>query len=201
MTTKNRRVGNRETPARTALLDATERLLVREGYGSVAARKIAEEAGLQKQLLFYYFPTIDDLVCETFVRACQSFIDGLAIASENARPLRGLWELHSAGNARLFTEFMAMANHNPALHAKVCALTLKTNAMQVKYLGEELAKTSLDLGPVSPRLLLFFIAAITRSMTLEKELGLLDCERELGEFVELCFEKLAAAHAEVSAEI
>ncbi len=43
--------------ARARLLDAAEQLFARDGFDATATARIAEQAGVPKGLLFYYFPT------------------------------------------------------------------------------------------------------------------------------------------------
>ena len=45
----------------TRLLDATEEIMLREGYAAVSSRSVAASVGINAPLLHYYFPTIDDL--------------------------------------------------------------------------------------------------------------------------------------------
>ena len=50
-----RRMGPSDSETSNALLDATERVLRNDGYGAVSSRRVAEEAGLKQQLVYYYF--------------------------------------------------------------------------------------------------------------------------------------------------
>ena len=58
----------RSTSPRAAILDATESIMLEEGYAAVSSRKVASRAGLTSQLLHYYFRTMDDLFIAVFVR-------------------------------------------------------------------------------------------------------------------------------------
>ena len=59
-----RRRGNRR---RRALLDATLQVIGRDGLAAVTQRAVAAEAGLPPSALYYYFPTLDDLVTAALV--------------------------------------------------------------------------------------------------------------------------------------
>jgi DNA-binding transcriptional regulator YbjK len=59
-----RRRGNRR---RRALLDATLQVIGRDGLAAVTQRGVAAEAGLPPSALYYYFPTLDDLVTAALV--------------------------------------------------------------------------------------------------------------------------------------
>src|ERR1039458_10291908 len=47
----NRRIGGEDSESRAALLDATERLMLEEGYAAVSSRRVAQAAGLKPQLV------------------------------------------------------------------------------------------------------------------------------------------------------
>jgi DNA-binding transcriptional regulator YbjK len=59
-----RRRGNRR---RRALLDAALQVIGRDGLAAVTQRAVAAEAGLPPSALYYYFPTLDDLVTAALV--------------------------------------------------------------------------------------------------------------------------------------
>src|SRR5262249_7375273 len=61
VTAAARRVGATTSKKRDELLDAVERLMVREGYAAVTYRAVAAKAGVTAGLVQYYFPTLDDL--------------------------------------------------------------------------------------------------------------------------------------------
>ncbi|HSA39912.1 MAG TPA: TetR family transcriptional regulator, partial [Mycobacterium sp.] len=50
--------------ARDRLLEATARIIREEGYAAATSRRVAAEAGVKQALVYYYFPTMDDLFVE-----------------------------------------------------------------------------------------------------------------------------------------
>ena len=66
--TSPRRIGAADSKTRAQLVDAAEQLLVEEGYAAVTSRRVGAKAGLQPQLVHYYFRTMDDLFVEMFRR-------------------------------------------------------------------------------------------------------------------------------------
>ena len=46
---------------RERLLDATEEIMLEDGYAAVSSRSVANRVGINAPLVHYYFPTIDDL--------------------------------------------------------------------------------------------------------------------------------------------
>src|SRR5712691_11826236 len=59
--------------ARTALLDAAERLLIEVGHAGITTRKLAFEAGVNHGLVHYYFGSVEELL----VQAMERFTDRL----------------------------------------------------------------------------------------------------------------------------
>src|SRR6516165_9153895 len=92
--------------ARTALLDAAERLLVEEGYAAVTSRRVAAEAGVNNGLVYYYFGTMDELFIQLFRRRSERSLDRLRQTLDDPQPLWALWEFtHEARNNAITMEF------------------------------------------------------------------------------------------------
>jgi AcrR family transcriptional regulator len=183
MAEKSKRMGKKDSPAREALIDATERLLFREGFAHVNARSVAAEAGLKKQSLFYYFDSMDELISETHSRHIREFENGLDEVFASDNPVRALWRLQLHGNGRLFTEFLAIANHSDVLRSMITEASARTNDRIVREFAGFFRKN--DLEPeLSPKALLFMLSSVSSNYMIYKDLGILDGETELLELVE-----------------
>jgi AcrR family transcriptional regulator len=185
MTSNPKRMGREDAPARKELLDATERVLRQQGYAAMNARTIADDAGLKKQLVFYYFHGMDELICETFARCVAQFAGALTKAFASADPLRALWDLHVSGDAGLFMEFTAIANHNDALRTEFLKFSVKNTKTQIEGIERYLKTLGAHSDRISPRMILFIISSLSKNFIVEKELGILDSSDE--------FEKKIAA--------
>ena len=87
---------------RTRILDATEEIMLEEGYAGVSSRKVATRAGLKSKLLHYYFATMDDLFIAAFQRREDLHVTRFAGAAASAKPLHALWDLPvDAASSRL----------------------------------------------------------------------------------------------------
>ena len=84
----NRRIGAENWKGRAALLDATEQIMLEEGYAAVSSRRIAQKAGLKPQLVDYYFRTMDDLFLAAFRRRAEEGLERQAEALTSGQPLR-----------------------------------------------------------------------------------------------------------------
>src|SRR5262245_27134554 len=105
---------------RNGVLDATEELMLKEGYAAVTPRNVAAAAGISAPLLHYYFPTLDDLFVAVLHRRSDRNVERMAEALAAPEPLQAWWQLAAdpRGTA-LFIELMAAANHRPELKAEV----------------------------------------------------------------------------------
>ena len=115
----NRRIGAENSKSRAALLDATEQIMLEEGYAAVSSRRIAQRAGLKPQLVHYYFRTMDDLFLAAFRRRAEEGLERQAEALTSGQPLRALWAFgnHPTGTA-LAMEFAALANHHKSIRSE-----------------------------------------------------------------------------------
>ena len=145
---------------RTRLLDATERIMLRDGYAAVTSRRVEAEAGLK---LHYHFGTLDDLFVEVFRRRAERNVERLEAALTSPEPLRAWWQIisDSRGTA-LLVELTAAANHRAALQAEVAKLAHDVSEMQIAALGSILPEYGIDAKAFSPAL----IAAAVQGLAL-----------------------------------
>lgn len=130
---------------RERLLDATERIMLREGYAGVTSRNVAAEVGINPPLVHYYFATLDDLFVAVLRRRAETNVERMRAALESDEPLRQWWNLASdpRGSA-LFVELIAAANHREALQAEVGEFARQVRAMQMEHLEELIPQYGLD---------------------------------------------------------
>ncbi|KKB08330.1 TetR/AcrR family transcriptional regulator [Devosia chinhatensis] len=80
-------MGRRQTIDRSALLDAAERVVLREGAGQLTMDAVAAEAGVSKGGVLYAFPSKDALIDALFNRVFASMdkiaADFIARAGDN----------------------------------------------------------------------------------------------------------------------
>ncbi len=192
---KKKRMGKDGAPVREVFLEAAQTLLQREGYAALSARRVAEEAGLTKQLLYYYFENMDELVCEMFDRMVQVFTDSLDATFADADPVYALWKLHSDTNSRLFTEYMAMANRSQALRVQITKAHMRNTARQVEALDGLLRRRGIGPEMMTAETLYFLVISAARNFILEKELGILPSEDRLEDSLSDYFRRLSLPEA------
>jgi AcrR family transcriptional regulator len=130
---------------RRRILDATEEIMLEDGYAAVSSRSVATAVGIQPPLVHYYFQTLDDLFIGVLQRRAGRNVERMAAALLSAEPLRAWWTLASdpRGTA-LFVELLAAANHRPALKAEVGDIAREVRRMQMEVLDNVLVEYGID---------------------------------------------------------
>jgi AcrR family transcriptional regulator len=138
---------------RLRILDATEEIMLREGYAAVSSRSVAARVGINPPLVHYHFATIDDLFVAVLRRRALRNVARMAEALASPEPLSAWWALASdrRGTA-LFVELMAAANHRPALKGELGELAREVRRMQIERLETLLAEYGIDRDEFPPAL-------------------------------------------------
>ena len=171
--------------ARQRLIEATATIMRDEGYAAATSRRVAAEAGVKQALVYYYFPTMDDLFVEVLRTGAEASLNNMRAALAHGDPLRALWLMNSDPRLTgLNTEFMALANHRRAIRAE-----LKTYAERVRDIETAAATVALrgrgiDLDTYPAMAISMLIAQTARSMCNEAAVGVTLGHDELREFVE-----------------
>jgi AcrR family transcriptional regulator len=184
-------MGPETSAVRTALMDAVEALMREEGYAALSARNVARRAGLKYQLVFYYFPSMDDLLLAAYRRRTATMRGRIGEALESARPLHAFWEAWAdPSDAALSMEYMALANHNPAIRAETIAFGEDVRRVELPRLTERLSQAAPDPDVFSPFAVTGAIAAVAGVLGLESALGISGGHAETRALVEWCLDRL-----------
>jgi AcrR family transcriptional regulator len=187
--TSTRRMGPVGSPSWHTMLDGAENILRDEGYAALTSRRIAEVIGVKQRLVYYYFQTMDDLIVETFRRLSVREMERLRTAAASRRPIRELWNIciHK-GDARLISEFTALANRIPGLRKEVVRFIVESRAIQVNALSAAI-KRKAKSNKIPPVGLALLATSVALSLTREEELGVDAGHKEIatliGEFLSL----------------
>lgn len=138
----NRRMGPPGSENWHAMLDGAEYILREEGHAQLTSRRIAERIGVKQRLVYYYFHTMDDLIVALFRRSSERDLARLLEVSTAPKPLRELWEIcfHSH-DARLISEYMALANRIPELRAEVIKFIEESRAIQIEAISAAIGRS------------------------------------------------------------
>ncbi len=164
-------MGTENSQMRQTLLDVAEQLMLKEGYAAVGVRRVAREAGVAPALVLYYFRTLDDLFLALLRRLGGEETERQTHIISSHHPLRALWDLNHHSTA-LVMEFMALANHRKAIRAEICASAERYRNAQLDALTQKIAEEDISLPDVPPVAVIFLAAAVSRTMVMEKALGM-----------------------------
>lgn len=196
-----RRIGAPDAKNRALLLDATEQLMLDEGYAAVSSRRIAAKAGLKPQLVHYYFRTMDDLFIEVFRRRADAGLELLREALRSRPTLHQLWDLRETGltTPRFSLEYMALANHRKAVRATLTDYYRRYRQLQLDVFTAAFADLGIPPERCPPLIAQLFMIGITQIMAIDLDLGV-DTDREaVDEFVRRQIDRLAEERSEPAA--
>jgi AcrR family transcriptional regulator len=168
-----RRIGTEGSKTRAALLDATERLMLDEGYAAVSSRRVAAAAGVKPALVHYYFPTMDDLFLALFRRGAEQSMLRYDTALESDKPLRAMWELsRDPRGTALLMEFTALANHRKAVQAEIVEYGERFRTLQTELMARVLAANGIDPKDMAPDAAVVLMTGLSRILVIEESLGM-----------------------------
>ncbi len=166
-------------------------VMVNEGYAAVTSRRVAEQAGLNRALVHYYFHTMDDLFLELFRRRAVHGLATQAKALKSAQPLWALWDLYRDTRGTALTmEFMALANHRKAIAAEIAEAVERFRAEELRVLTEAFGRYGVSPDDISPSVAAALLESVTRFLAAEATLGLSDGHVETVAFVERLIRRL-----------
>jgi AcrR family transcriptional regulator len=167
----NRRMGPPGSEIWHAMLDGAENILCEEGHAALTSRRIADRIGVKQRLVYYYFHTMDDLIVAMFRRSSERDLRRLEEASRSEAPLRQLWEIcfHST-DARLISEYMALANRLTELRAEVIRFIEQSRAIQVRAICEAVERRP-GKSRIPAAVIAMMATSIGLSLNREEQLG------------------------------
>jgi len=131
-----------------------------KGFQGASARNIAALAGVNPGLIFYYFPTLDDLLLAALRQTSEERLERHRPAAEAVRTpaelvalLRHIYEEDSAsGQVRIVSEMVAGSVARPALGRQVMALMEPWVALAEEAVARVLKGSGLPIAMLaSPR--------------------------------------------------
>jgi len=161
-----------DTGARHRLIEATAKLMRDEGYAAATSRRVAAEAGVKQALVYYYFPTMDDLFVEVLRAGADASLERMRTALTADNPLRALWAINSdSGRTALNTEFMALANHRKAIRTELRTYAERVRDIEAAAVAVALRARGIDVQEYPPVAVSMLIAQTARSLCNEDAVG------------------------------
>lgn len=182
-TARNKR--RSDAGARSRLVEATARIMREEGYAAATSRRVAAEAGVKQALVYYYFPTMDDLFLEVLRTGAELALTRMRALLADDDPLHALWLMNSdSAVTTLNAEFMALANHRKAIGAELKSYAERVRDIETAAVTMVLRANGVDLEEYPPVAISMLIAQTARSLCNESAVGVTQGHDELRAFVE-----------------
>ncbi len=134
-----------DSDTRTLILDATEQLMIEEGYAGVTSRKVSAKAGFKSNLTHYHFASMDELFIAAFQRREDWHFSRFTRALASRQPLHALWSLGlDAANSKLNLEFNALACHRPTVREVIARSSRRDRATMTAALQTVFDRYGID---------------------------------------------------------
>ncbi|MFI5719462.1 TetR/AcrR family transcriptional regulator [Nocardia sp. NPDC051750] len=173
------------TGTRLRLMEATAQIIREEGYAAATSRRVAAVAGVKSTLVYYYFPTMDDLFVAVMRAGGDKVLDRMRQALTADDPLQVLWEINTdARFTQLNTEFMALANHRKAVGAELKVFAERVRDIETAAVTLVLRSCGVDLSQFPPVVVSMLLTGAARILCNEGAVGMRQGHDELRDFVE-----------------
>ena len=183
---------DKDAGARERLMEATAQIMRDEGYAAATSRRVAARAGVRSALVYYYFPTMDDLFLAVLRSGSEASLAKMRQTLTAEEPLRALWEINTDSRwSGLYTEFVALANHRKVIGAELKAYAERVRDIETAAATVALRARGVDLGEFPPVAISMLVAQIARSLCNESAIGMTEGHRELRELVERYLNRLS----------
>ncbi|MEV2223544.1 TetR/AcrR family transcriptional regulator [Nocardia vinacea] len=170
---------------RQRLMAATEEIMREDGYAAATSRRVAERAGVKSALVYYYFPTMDDLFLAVLSDSGDQALERMRQALTDDDPLRVLWLINTdSGYTRLSTEWMALANHRKVIGAELKTYAERVRDIETAAVTMVLRSHGVDLSVYPPVVMAILLTGAARIIYNEGAVGMVQGHDQLREFVE-----------------
>jgi AcrR family transcriptional regulator len=150
------------------LIAAAVEIIRSEGYAALSARRLAEKVGLKRQIVHYYFRTIEELLLSVVRFYGDS---GLALMADVMKkdPLRAIWAVQADASATTFA-FIAMASHRPAVKAELRRYLEEFQKLQVEAITEYFKSRGIT-PKIPPAAMALIIQSVSEAISAAAALG------------------------------
>ena len=178
--------------SRTLLIEAAAAIIRTEGYAAVTARRLAEKVGLKRQIVHYYFSTIEDLLLAVVRHYGDAGLKRFAEVFRTGDPLRVIWEMEADSSATSFA-FMAMASHRPVIRAELRRYMDEFRKLQAEAVARYFASQGIT-AKIPPVAAATIIQSISQALMAQSALGISRGHAETKAVVEAWLESMAGRH-------
>ena len=181
---------------RSGILNATQELMLNEGYAAVTTRRIAKMLGLTSAAVHYHFKTTDDLFIALHERMTRQKLALLETVRDAPDPLRALWDMQTRWHgSALGVEFMALANHRKSIQPVLARTSSEARDRQAELLAPLLARSRLDPIVCPPVCLSLLLNGVSHALINEAMVGITRGHSELHAFADVILAAISRPEA------
>lgn len=155
--------------SKALLISAAAQIINEEGYAALSARALAEKVGLKRQIVHYYYRTMEDLLLAVVRHYGDESVDRLSEAMKSGDPLRAIWEEEPDASATTYA-FLAMAKHIPSVRAEVETYFAKLRGLKIDAVSRFLADAGQG-SDLSAAAIVTIIQSVAQGLKAEQALG------------------------------
>jgi AcrR family transcriptional regulator len=189
--------------ATEALLDAAERMLVRDGYARITTRRVAAEAGVNHGLVHYYFGSMEELLLQVLERFTGRLVARQREMYEAAVPFIEKWrsamayleEDLRAGYPKVWLELQAMSWNNPEMRERLVAVDGEWRSTLRTAFGRALHEYGLEQDGFPLEAVVSLVMTFNKGIELELLSGIRTGHQELLAWID----EFLRAHEEAAA--
>ncbi len=177
-----RRMGAENSEVRAQLIEAAAVILREEGAAAVTARHIAEKVGLKRQIVHYYFGTIEELILAMLKRDEEGARVVYEAAMRSDEPLRAIRKIGIDASVRAY-EYAVMAFRSEAIRAEYTRSLQAFRRRHTEVLVRHLEQRGLTSN-LPPVVVTTVVQAVSHAIATEAALGASEGHDEINAFIE-----------------
>lgn len=189
---------NDSASPRKGLMDAAERLLVREGYPGLSARRVAVEAGLNHGLIHYYFGSMEELSIQVLERFTEVLIERQRAMYAEDIPFIDKWRTamsylesdHASGYQKIWLELQAMAWNRPELRERVARVNAEWRSVLTEAFEHAAAGYGIDAVTFPVGALVSLVMTSNEGIILERLIGIREGHPQLLDAIDRWLQEL-----------
>ncbi|WP_162527207.1 TetR/AcrR family transcriptional regulator [Sphingomonas solaris] len=154
---------------RAQLIAAAMELVHTEGVGSITARRLADKVGLKRQIVHYYFGTIDDVLIEVMRTGFRIAYQAIATQLLSRDPIDVIWDQFSSTTPES-AEFLALALRKETFGNVAREFAHELHRLFGDAIASDYQRRGLD-PPAHPAALALILQATSQALGWEAALG------------------------------
>lgn len=168
----NRRRAPQDSDMRAKLIEAATAIIREQGHGALTARTLADRLSLKRQILHYYFKSMDELLEQVVLTSHNRIVETFDQTGDDANPLSAIWKISSDPEfAILSLELAALAARRPAVREVVRTSAENLRALQTGILVNHLAARG-QKPAIDPEFAILLISSISQTLAQETLVGI-----------------------------